>query len=80
MKSATQNTIHYFPTRARLNPKDSAVAFIIRMAKVVRQWSDRASQRRRLSCMTPRELNDIGITAEQAWNEAAKPFWQTCWR
>ena len=32
-------------------------------------------QRRDLGALTPRELDDIGVTPEQAWRESRKPFW-----
>lgn len=38
---------------------------------------ERARQRRNLSNLTPRELDDVGISGEAASAEAAKPFWQT---
>jgi uncharacterized protein YjiS (DUF1127 family) len=55
---------------------DAGATTIARLAKVLRQWSERAAQRRQLSGLTQRELDDIGISLEAAAAEAAKPFWR----
>ena len=52
------------------------LSIIVRATKTVRGWSERARQRRHLSLLTPRELEDIGISAAAAAAEAAKPFWR----
>ena len=39
-------------------------------------WHARARQRRQLAGLTPEQLRDIGISAEAARVEAAKPFWR----
>ena len=39
-------------------------------------WHSRARQRRHLSELVPAQLDDVGITAEAARAEAAKPFWR----
>ncbi len=44
--------------------------------KLIRLWSQRAEQRRHLTTLTLRELEDVGISAEAAAAEAAKPFWR----
>ncbi len=41
----------------------------------VRRWNALAGQRRRLAAMEAHQLADIGITADAARREAAKPFW-----
>ncbi len=46
------------------------------MAKLILLWSQRAEQRRHLTTLTGRELEDVGISAAEAAAEAAKPFWQ----
>ena len=51
------------------------LSIIVRATKTVLRWSERAKQRRHLSQLTPREREDIGITAQAASAEAAKPFW-----
>lgn len=39
-------------------------------------WYLRARQRRELLWLDERLLRDIGITADEARREAAKPFWR----
>jgi len=55
---------------------DTGATTIARLAKVLRQWNERAAQRRQLSGLTQRDLDDIGISLEAAAAEAAKPFWR----
>ena len=44
--------------------------------KAARLWRSRARQRRRLSELGADQLQDVGITREDALTEAAKPFWR----
>ena len=39
-------------------------------------WRQRTRQRHQLAALSDRQLDDIGISREQADCEAAKPFWQ----
>ncbi len=39
-------------------------------------WASRSRQRKQLARLDARMLADIGITAEQAKLEIAKPFWK----
>ena len=39
-------------------------------------WAERSRQRRALRELDDRLLDDIGLTREQAQNEASKFFWQ----
>ena len=39
-------------------------------------WQARANQRHLLSELDDRLLHDIGLTPQQALNEADKPFWR----
>ena len=39
-------------------------------------WSERARQRRELANLTPRLLDDMGVSRDEALREAAKPFWR----
>ena len=50
--------------------------FFAEMINVLWLWNERARQRRHLSGLTQRELDDIGVSREAALQEAAKPFWQ----
>ena len=43
---------------------------------VVQTWMDRHHQRRQLAQLAPELLNDLGLDADQAQKEAAKPFWK----
>ena len=51
-------------------------ALAVAIALVVTKWSHRRRSRMNLSRLDPHLLNDIGITREQAQQEAARPFWQ----
>ena len=45
------------------------------MARVVQRWNQRSRQRTALRDLDAAQLNDIGISREDALREAAKPFW-----
>ena len=47
-----------------------------RATAIVLLWNARAAQRRHLSELSSRALEDIGISRNAAAAEAAKPFWQ----
>lgn len=47
-----------------------------RVMKQCRVYQARAGQRRQLLQLSDRQLNDIGITRVDAFQEASKPFWQ----
>lgn len=51
-------------------------AVLSRARHYIRVWRERARQRSALRCLEPHQLQDIGVTAEQARQEAAKPFWK----
>jgi len=76
MNAVTQDLIHGASIHSGPTGSDAGVTNIARVAKVLRQWSERATQRRRLSGLTLRELEDVGISVEAAAAEAAKPFWR----
>ena len=40
-------------------------------------WNRVARERRRLIGLDPRLLRDIGLTPEDAYREASRPFWDT---
>ncbi len=54
-------------------PKGFSAGQII---KKVNFWANRSRQRKQLARLDGRLLADIGITAEQAKIEIAKPFWK----
>ena len=56
--------------------RDAGLTGIARVATVLGHWHERAAQRRQLSGLTPWELDDVGISADAAAAEAAKPFWR----
>ncbi len=47
-----------------------------RLAAMLRGFAARIEQRRALAGLEPHLLRDIGIDADDARNEAEKPFWQ----
>ena len=50
--------------------------FLSRAAGVILVWHRRARQRRHLSELDARLLDDIGVGRAAALAEAAKPFWR----
>ncbi|MBK0399181.1 DUF1127 domain-containing protein [Limibaculum sp. M0105] len=54
----------------------SGRAALSRLARALRLWSARAHQRQHLAELSPERLKDIGVSADAANAEAAKPFWQ----
>ena len=73
MTAVTQGLIQGESSHARGH---AGLTGIARVAKILRQWSARARQRRQLSGLTPWELDDVGISVDAAAAEAAKPFWR----
>jgi uncharacterized protein YjiS (DUF1127 family) len=46
---------------------------------ILQFWIDRSRQRRRLAELAEVDnylLKDIGVSQDEAWREAAKPFWR----
>ena len=76
MNAVTQDLIHGESIHSGSIRSDAGVTNLARVARVLRQWSERATQRRQLSSLTLRELEDVGISEEAAAAEAAKPFWR----
>ena len=64
------------PYRAKTSDYKATGAIFTAAVKTLHRWRERAQQRRDLSNLTPRELDDIGISAKAAAKEAAKPFWR----
>ncbi len=60
------------------SPAFSAMLFgFIRFLRVIcNLWHSRARERRRLARLDARMLRDIGVSAEDAARESAKPFWR----
>ncbi len=65
------NYSQYLPTCEV--PQGFSAGKIIKKAKF---WAGLSHQRKQLACLDARMLADIGITAEQAKIEVAKPFWK----
>ena len=67
---------------ADLHPEERAsklaslVQILYRLGTACRLGRERYQQRRQLMEMDDRELKDIGITREQAEQEARKPIWK----
>lgn len=55
-------------------PVASRVA--MEVAQLVARWSHRASSRKALASLDAYMLKDIGLTREEALQEAEKPFWR----
>jgi len=43
---------------------------------LIQTWMERSCQRRELGQLSIDQLDDIGISKEDAMNEARKPFWE----
>ncbi|MCF6191135.1 MAG: DUF1127 domain-containing protein [Cocleimonas sp.] len=65
------NYSQYLPTCEV--PQGFSTGQIIKQAKF---WASRSHQRKQLALLDEQMLADIGITAEQAKLEIAKPFWK----
>lgn len=70
--SLRQGRLAYLDTQAPL-PAVAAVALVV--AVTVTKWTVRRKTRKALGRLEPHHLKDIGMTREQAWREAAMPFW-----
>lgn len=46
------------------------------LARRLREWLERAAQRRRLLALDERALKDIGVSRAEALTEGGKPFWR----
>ena len=58
-------------------PQDfSTKPFMAQVMAKAKFWASRSRQRKQLARLDARMLADIGITAEQAKSEIAKPFWK----
>ncbi|GKY88032.1 DUF1127 domain-containing protein [Sinisalibacter aestuarii] len=57
-------------------PLPAAAELALRVAVAVTRWSQRQRTRTQLKRLEPHRLADIGMTPEEAWREAARPFWR----
>ena len=73
----TQTT---FDLHHRYRTQTSLTAGFVQMFKasavLVSTWRQRSRQRRDLMMVTPRLLDDMGITEAQRQQEVSKPFWK----
>ena len=76
MSTMTERRNHIEFTESGRFGRDTSGLHVTRLVVALRQWSERASQRRHLSRLTRRELEDVGISPEAAAAEVAKPFWR----
>jgi len=67
-----QGRLAYLDAQAPL-PAAATVALVV--AVTVTRWTVRRKTRKALGRLEPHHLKDIGMTKEQAWREAALPFW-----
>lgn len=49
---------------------------LTRLVSLIRQWRERARQRRALLALDDRLLRDIGVGRAEAEEEARRAFWQ----
>ena len=57
-------------------PQSVFAHLIITVANTLLKWDLRVRTRRTLTRLTDAELNDIGLTRDDADTEARRPFWQ----
>lgn len=57
------------------SPLPPAADIALRVAVTVTKWTRRRRTRKALKLLDETRLNDIGLTREEAWREAARPFW-----
>jgi uncharacterized protein YjiS (DUF1127 family) len=50
--------------------------FLAAVWRLVQVWKERSCQRRELEQLSTSLLKDIGVSKEDAINEARKPFWK----
>lgn len=65
----------HFSHATELMPRGRAA--LSRLVCVLQLWNGRAWQRQQLAKLSPEHLDDIGVSADDASAEAAKPFWQS---
>ena len=61
---------------ARIPPLHSPLQLLGTLARLFKEWEDRARQRRTLAEMPDHMLKDLGISRSDAQYEAEKPFWR----
>jgi len=66
----TNSQISALPAAGRHHP-----ALMSRLVATLRLWRRRASERRALGELTPRELADFGATSADVYRELNTPFW-----
>lgn len=49
---------------------------IHRVMEIVAIWQQRLDSRHQLAQLNDRELQDIGLTRSDVWQEVSKPFWR----
>ncbi|CUH77266.1 DUF1127 domain-containing protein [Tropicibacter naphthalenivorans] len=59
----------------RSQPLPVAAEVALRFAVAVTKWSTRRATRNALKTIEPHLLDDIGLTRQQAMDEAHRPFW-----
>lgn len=62
--------------RANIFPKPIGRMMMKRLIKLVQQASQRQRTRKQLLELTPEQLKDIAVAAEDAAREGRKRFWQ----
>ena len=76
MSAVTHDLTHSENGHCRPIASNASMTSLGRAEKILRRWNERAKQRRQLSGLTTRELDDVGISVEAAAAEVAKPFWR----
>ena len=71
--SLRQDRLAYLDTQAPL-PALASVA--LALAVTVTRWTVRRKTRKALAKLGAHHLKDVGLSKEDAWREAALPFWR----
>ena len=70
--SLRQDRLAYLDAQA---PLPALASIALAVAVTVTRWAVRRKTRKALGRLEQHHLKDIGMTPEQAWREAALPFW-----
>ena len=70
------NTIRYLPfAEGGKIFLDTLKELVVGIAGLLTVYSQRSAARRAIASMDSRMLSDIGLSPQQAFDEAEKPFW-----
>jgi len=79
MKNHNQDICLNHACGAAIAKQDTLAGIVLKIPgeafNVLLQWQERATTRARLRDLDARFLDDVGLSAQEAYREARKPFW-----